>query len=596
MFSPAFHRRVATLTPPFLGKEVRLVDGANGVPAFEAAARRLFTDVKVNGRPLNLVFQEPALTTARVRRSVRPYVVALWIFAVLGAIAALAVVGQAVTRSTRPLREDRANLIAIGFTRGQLVASAALQGAVTATIGATVAFVIAVVGSQFMPIGPLRSIDPEPGIRLDGFVLIAGMVVLVGVTVVLAALSLRTRRAADASASDDRRPGRATRRSGDHSQRCPLRVRPRTRRQRPRAFNAGRHHDHARRVGDDTGVRRGPEPVRRLAGPVRLAMDLPSRRSRRTSGHASPRNSLHFPALPGSPQGSTRSSRSGTKASPRSASTTEHQPRSCPSSRAVPPSPTTRSCSAQKPWPRSHTQIGATIPIGDKSAAKPFRVVGKAVFPRFAPYQGSEPTGLGIGLATTAHAIRALHADNGAPFFTVRTVPGQLTTPDALIKALRSSGTDPDNMPEVWGPQRPNDVMSYDHLSRTPLALAGFLAFLALGSAIHLLVTSVRGRRRDVALLKTIGITRRQARAAVLVQATVLVSLALAIALPLGVLSGRWLWTQTAHWLGIAGDPAIPFNALIVVIAAAMILANAVAFGPAAVASRTRPAIALRSE
>ena len=242
-----------------------------------------------------------------------------------------------------------------------------------------------------------------------------------------------------------------------------------------------------------------------------------------------------------------------------------------------------------------HTHIGATVRVVAPSATKNFRVVGEAVFPRFAAYQGSEPTGLGIGAATTAHAIRALRADNGQPFFTVRTRPGKLTTPAALTKAL-GGGTDPENIPEVRGPQRPNDVMSYDRLSRTPLMLAGILALLALGSAIHLLVTSVRGRRRDIALLKTMGITRRQARSAVLVQATVLVSLALVVAIPLGTISGRWLWTQTAHWLGIAADPMIPVGMLFIVAAAVILLANIIAFGPAANAARTRPAITLRSE
>ena len=241
-----------------------------------------------------------------------------------------------------------------------------------------------------------------------------------------------------------------------------------------------------------------------------------------------------------------------------------------------------------------HTRIGATIPVVGSEREQAFRVVGEAVFPRFAPYQGSEPTGLGIGAATTAHAITELGADNGAPFFTVRTEPGKLTTAEELSKAL--GGTDPETAPDVRGPQRPNDVMSYDRLSRTPLVLAGVLALLALGSAIHLLVTSVPARRRDVALLKTMGTTRGEARSAVLVQATVLVSMALVVAIPLGVVAGRWLWTETAHWLGIAADPAIPVGALAVVTAVVIVLANLIAFGPATSAARTRPAIALRSE
>ena len=36
-------------------------------------------------------------------------------------------------------------------------------------------------------------------------------------------------------------------------------------------------------------------------------------------------------------------------------------------------------------------------------------IVGTAVFPRFAPYQGSDPTGLGVGGATTEHAVEIIN-------------------------------------------------------------------------------------------------------------------------------------------------------------------------------------------
>jgi hypothetical protein len=595
MFTPAFHRRVAALTPLFVGKEVALANGERGVAGFEAAVRQLFVGVKVNQRPLNIVFQEPALTTARVRRSVRPYVVALWLFAVLAALAGLAVVGQAVARSTRPLRDDRDKLRAIGFTQGQLVASAAVQGLVTGTIGAACAFVIAVVASQFMPIGPLRSIDPEPGIRLDAAVLGAGTFLIVGFTVLIAVLSLRTRRRAPDRVAPAvgvqiaRLGAPVTIASGVHF-----------------AFDRGRDGGVPLRstlVGitvalaalvvalvygagltrfADSPVRYGwpwtyqvivhdeqPDALARKLATLRGVADFaPGFYSQFEIGKQSVAavgldHGASFPFLP------------------------------LLSGRA--PVADDEVVLGAKTMAALHTHVGATIPVVAQSLTKQFRVVGEAVFPRFAAYQGSEPTGLGIGAATTAHAIRALRADNGAPFFSVRTKPGQLTTPDAFTKAL-GSRADPDNAPEVLGPQRPNDVMSYDRLSRTPLVLAGVLALLALGSAIHLLVTGVRGRRRDVALLKTMGVTRGQARATVLVQATVLVSLALVVAIPLGVVAGRWLWTRTAHWLGIAADPVFPVGALFVVTVVVILLANVIAFGPAAIAARTRPAIALRSE
>ena len=238
--------------------------------------------------------------------------------------------------------------------------------------------------------------------------------------------------------------------------------------------------------------------------------------------------------------------------------------------------------------------IGDRVPVVAQSTTREFRVVGSAVFPRFAPYSGSEPTGLGIGAATTAHAIESMDAQVGSPFLVVQLQPHAHVSPTALTRAVGMDGIISDGT--VVGPQRPNDVLSYDRLSLTPLLLACVLVLLALGSAIHLLVTGVRGRRRDVALLKTIGFTRGQARVSVLVQATVLVSLALVVAVPVGVLAGRWLWSVTAHWLGIAADSGIPLAVLALVVAVAIVTANLIALVPAVIAARIRPAVALRSE
>ena len=70
--------------------------------------------------------------------------------------------------------------------------------------------------------------------------------------------------------------------------------------------------------------------------------------------------------------------------------------------------------------------------------------------------------------------------------------------------------------------------------------LAGLLALLAAAALAHLLVTSVRRRRRDLAILKSLGFVRGQVSAAVAWQATTVALLALAVGLPLGVALGRW--------------------------------------------------------
>src|SRR5205823_8599150 len=106
--------------------------------------------------------------------------------------------------------------------------------------------------------------------------------------------------------------------------------------------------------------------------------------------------------------------------------------------------------------------------------------------------------------------------------------------------------------------QRPVDILNYARIQGTPLALAGLLALLALATVAHLLVTSTRRRRRDLAVLKTLGFVRRQVSAAVAWQATTLVLLALIVGLPVCVAAGRWVWQLFAGQLGVPTDPRVP--------------------------------------
>jgi putative ABC transport system permease protein len=130
----------------------------------------------------------------------------------------------------------------------------------------------------------------------------------------------------------------------------------------------------------------------------------------------------------------------------------------------------------------------------------------------------------------------------------------------------------------------------------TPLLLAGVLAVLGAGVLAHLLVTSIRSRRREFAVLKTLGFTRRQLAVTVACLATTLAGLALVVGIPLGLVAGRWTWRSFADDLGISGVASVPLSALLVLVALALVLANVIAALPARSAARTHPATVLRSE
>src|SRR5207237_10595708 len=94
------------------------------------------------------------------------------------------------------------------------------------------------------------------------------------------------------------------------------------------------------------------------------------------------------------------------------------------------------------------------------------------------------------------------------------------------------------------------------------------------------MVTSVRRRRRDLAILKTIGFVRRQVSATVAWQATAIVTVSLVIGLPLGVAAGRWAWSGFANALGVVPESVVPLGVVAVTIPTALLLTNAIASVP----------------
>ena len=110
------------------------------------------------------------------------------------------------------------------------------------------------------------------------------------------------------------------------------------------------------------------------------------------------------------------------------------------------------------------------------------------------------------------------------------------------------------------------------------------------------LLASVRRRRQELALLKTLGLTRRQVMAAVAWQASVILVVAVLVGGPLGVAAGHWAWAAFAASLGAVPVTVMPVLALLAGIVVLLVAGNLLAAGPGAVAARTPPAAVLRAE
>lgn len=142
----------------------------------------------------------------------------------------------------------------------------------------------------------------------------------------------------------------------------------------------------------------------------------------------------------------------------------------------------------------------------------------------------------------------------------------------------------------------PTQVAEIRQVRVLPSLLGFFLALLAVGAVGHALATSVRRRRQDLAVLRALGMTRRQCRWVVVTQATVLAVVGLIFGVPLGLALGRSVWRAVADYTPLQYAPPMAVWALALIAPAALLLSNLLAALPGHRAARLRIAHILRAE
>jgi len=233
-----------------------------------------------------------------------------------------------------------------------------------------------------------------------------------------------------------------------------------------------------------------------------------------------------------------------------------------------------------------HARLNSVVPVeivGFGRSIK-LRVVGEVVLPF-----DDDTSSVGEGMWTTASAVGKLGPGVPTDMAIVRFKPG--IEPIAAIKRLKMRFPG-----DALNLIKPRTLRSFGRMSNLPVALAAMLAALAAGTLAHMLTTSIRRRRRDLAILKTIGFSRGQVRSAVGWQAMVFVAVALAISVPIGVVAGRWTWQLIARYGGFAAEPTVPAAQISAVALSALVAAALLATLPARSAARTPPALVLRTE
>lgn len=148
----------------------------------------------------------------------------------------------------------------------------------------------------------------------------------------------------------------------------------------------------------------------------------------------------------------------------------------------------------------------------------------------------------------------------------------------------------------VYGPSSTTDIENLRRVQWLPRLIVVGVAAMAFGTTAHALFSGVRRRRRDLAVLKTLGFRRRQLATVATAQATTFALVALLLGVPLGIAAGQALWGVAADQIGTFAGPSVPVARLLLGAAVALASSMALAVWPGQRAARTPAAQVLRAE
>jgi hypothetical protein len=573
-------------------------------------------------------FHVTSTVTHEVELAIKPESVALGAFGAIAALACLVLAAQAISRLLRRGEEDRWVLRALGASPRVSVVEAIAGPLVAIGAGTILALSVAVFLSPLWPLGPVRVAYPDRGFNLDWTVLGVGAAVLIG-GVSLFALARSVREVQRGSGRSRVLAGRGAR----ISSRAPASL-------LPVAGTVGVH------FALDPGRGRTTVPVRSVLGGTVLAVAMVVSTLTFASGFATlvsrpplygwNWNLLLNPSNDVPPAALTALSHDPKVAAWSGADYTdiEIDNHEVPilmqnvGAKVTPPILSGHGLRSSHQIVMGaatlallHKKIGDTVVVslGVPHNAPYFiaptalKIVGTATLPAvgyasFVAEHTSMGTGALLPLNFTNVPFSGNNPDpnlNGPELVFVRTRAGVTAAVGRadLRRVARVANqvfahdkNAVGNAVSVLGVLRPVQIVNYRSVGSTPVILAGGLALGAILALGLTLASSVRRRRRDLAMLKTLGFTHRQLAAAIAWQASITAGVGVVIGIPLGVVIGRELWTLFARSINAVPDPTVPILSVVLVGVGALAFANVVAALPGRSAARTSAALVLRAE
>ena len=592
LFTPALTRLLDRCCAAFTETAVQL-DPGTGVPAAEAAIQRVLPA----GFPIE--FYVTAQTTARAQRAIEPTSLALAVFGAIAAVACLLICGQVIGRQLRADARDLGTLRALGASPAATAADG-LPGTLAAVAAGTLlACAVAVGLSPIAPLGPVRAVYPDGGVAADPVVLAGGAAVLAALLGLIAA-AIAVRRA------PHRGSGRAAARAGAAARLA-------------RAIRLPPSAAEGVRLALDPWAGRDPVPARSAAGAAVLAFTV----LLATVTFGSSLSALvSHPALYGWNWTYALSSGQGSIDRAKAAPVLDHDKdvaawtgiwygTASVDGLTVPLIGATAGAAVAPPLlsgrglrgpgdivlgPQTlaalHKRVGNTVTVADGGPRQVrLRIAGTETLPSIG-VSGTLHTEMGTGAVLPYQDIPGAAADAPDAILVTLRPGADLAAQQAVLQRI----VPVQNGGVVSSVQRPAEIVNYRSMGTAPALLAGALALGAAGSLWLALAASVRRRRRELALLKTLGFTRRQHAGTVAAQSTTAVAVGAVAGVPLGIALGRLLWDEFARQISVVPEPAVPAATVAVIVAGALVTANLVAALPGLAAARTRAAAFLRAE